>query len=258
MGGFSDYIPVFRLLQDVILHQRYYLSIKIRRGHPLLEVPSCLPPSFVRSAECDSHKERRTGAARGRFRRAVPEQHCAKAWPGGQKQQPTGKRQGALSASTAAGLPKAWRCAKRPFGETSLFRYNARLACLHLQRRAGAARTEDHCAFGTFCFGSASPRHAQALWPAGSHALAWDRPPVHGGSSQPGGQCSGRAKRAQNAAAGSSRSAYESTILLRRQSARCPVQGPPKEARSAGTGRNGTQKGDPTWGLPFACFPARR
>lgn len=60
MGGFSDYIPVFRLLQDVILHQRYYLSIKIRRESPPFG-GSPLPPVQQKNPRA----ERRTLNKRG-------------------------------------------------------------------------------------------------------------------------------------------------------------------------------------------------
>lgn len=91
---------------------------------------SCLPPLFERIAQRSAQREGdgrspgknppgRAGAARSR----------AKAWPGDQKQQPTGRRQGAPSDSTAPGVPRRDRCAKSPFGETPLFRYNADLAC---------------------------------------------------------------------------------------------------------------------------------
>ena len=131
MGGFSDYIPVFRLLQDVILHQRYYLSIKIRRRPRTAGPPFCFrglspcwlyPPCFC--ADCEAIRTKAGGRAQPAKispGRAGAARSRAKAWPGGQRQAPPGGGRGHYRPAPIQGCPRTARraalnghLAKRP------------------------------------------------------------------------------------------------------------------------------------------------
>lgn len=165
-----------------------------------------LSPLFLCGLRSDPHKGRGPGAARKDF--AGPCRSCAKQGEGVARRPEagaTGRRQGALSASTEPGLPpnSAARCAKRPFGEAPLLRYNARLACLHLQRDAGGRPGWRGIQLPARGDGISYPPPGAGTVAGGFPGEAWDRPPAPGGSSQPGGQGEG-GEAARSAAAGSS------------------------------------------------------
>lgn len=131
-----------------------------------------IPPCFC--ADCEAIRTKAGGRAQPAKispGRAGAARSRAKAWPGGQRQAPPGGGRGHYRPAPSQGCPRtAPRCAKRSFGEAPLLRYNARLACLHLQRDAGGRPGWRGIQLPARGDGISCPRQAQALWPAGSQA----------------------------------------------------------------------------------------